>query len=299
MSLAIAVLLLAVACSMTCALPGTFLVLRKQSMLVDAMSHAVLPGIAVGALISGSTRSPIMIALASAMGLVVVWGASWLRSTGLITGDANQGLIFPALFALGVLLLSTVLSSVRLDEDSILSGDLNLNALPQNHLIFAGLSFGPAALWQLVGVTALNVAFLAVFYRVIKVSSFDPSLARVMGFPVRAAEWGFMLCVAITVVVAFETAGAILVVALIVVPPATAQLVAKSLPQMLVITQVVALASACAGFAVAYVFDLPTAALMAVIDGLLFLAVLLAVRVRHRLMLGKAAAPREGNVATS
>lgn len=280
MSLYSGVILLAVVCSMTCALPGTFLVLQRQSMLVDAMSHAVLPGIVIGVLISGTTHSPIMIVLAALMGLIVVFGAEWLRGTGLITGDANQGLIFPFLFAIGVILLSTVLSNVHICADTVLTGDINLNALPSEHIIWGNLSFGPRTFWSLLAVALLNLLYVMVFFRVLKLSIFDPNLARTMGFPIKKVQWGLMFLISLTVVVAFDTAGAILVVALIVVPPATALLIAHSLWQTLVGAQIIAVGCALAGFYVAYHFDLPTSAMMAVMDGLVFLLVLFVVRAK-------------------
>ena len=274
MSLFAGVILLAIMSSMTCALPGTFLVLRHESMLVDAMSHAVLPGIVIGAIISGTTHSFLMAVLAAVMGIVVVLAAKWLRSTGLIAGDANQGLIFPFLFAVGVLLLSTVLKSVHVCEDTVLTGDMNLNALPTEQVVIGDFSYGPEAFWKMFIVFGLNIAFVAVFYRVLKLSTFDPALARTMGMPTKRVEWALMFLVSLTVVVAFDTAGAILVVAFVVVPPATALLLSRTLPQMILIGQVVAVTSALAGFFVAYYLDLPTSAMMAVIDGLVFLTVL-------------------------
>ena len=278
MSFLTAVALLAVITAVTCALPGTFLVLRHQSMLVDAMSHAVLPGIVIGALISGQTSSPIMIVIAAAMGMVVVLGAEKLRNTGLITGDANQGLIFPALFAIGVILLSTVLKSVHICQDTVLTGDINLMALEPERLISMGFDFGPRTMWALLGVFALNAAYIWWAYRPLKLATFDPLLARSMGFPVRAVEYGLMLLVSITVVVAFQTAGAILVVALMVVPPATALLLARSLPQMIALNMLFAVGAALLGFWVAFQFDLATSSMMAVVDGLVFVAVLVATR---------------------
>lgn len=280
MSLFTAVLLLAIMCAMTCALPGTFLVLKHQSMLVDAMSHAVLPGIVVGAILSGSTHSLLMAILAAMMGLLVVLAANWLKNTGLIAGDANQGLIFPFLFALGVLLLSTILAEVHICEDTVLTGDMNLNALSSNHIIFGGLSFGPYAFWKLLAVFIINIIFVTTCYRVLKLSIFDPLLAQSMGFPAKLVEWVLMLLVSLTVVVAFDTAGAILVVALVIVPPASALLFSKTLPQTLLWAQFIAVGSAVLGFWVAYELDLPTSAMMAVMDGLIFLAILLFLRGR-------------------
>lgn len=273
MSFVASVALLAVVTALTCALPGAFLVLRHQSMLIDAMSHAVLPGIVIGALMSGSTHSPVMVILASAMGMLVVIGAEKLRNTGLIAGDANQGLIFPVLFAIGIILLSTVLSSVHICEDTVLTGDINLMALEAEHLIHNNLDFGPRTMWMMLFVFALNAAYVAVVYRVLKLATFDPMLARTMGFPVRLVEYGLMLLVSMTVVVAFDTAGAILVVALMVVPPATALLVARTLPQMVALSLLIAAGTALLGFWVAFEFNLATSAMMAVVDGLVFLLV--------------------------
>ena len=152
MSFIVSVALLAVVTALTCSLPGTFLVLRHQAMLIDAMSHAVLPGIVVGALLSGSTHSPLMIVFASAMGMLVVVGAEKLRNTGLIAGDANQGLIFPVLLAVGIILLSTVLQNVHICEDTVLTGDINLMALEPEHIIAGSLDFGPRTMWMMLGV---------------------------------------------------------------------------------------------------------------------------------------------------
>lgn len=279
----VSVAVLAVVTAITCALPGTFLVLRHQAMLIDAMSHAVLPGIVIGAILSGSTHSPLMIFFASAMGMLVVIGAEKLRNTGLIAGDANQGLIFPVLFAVGIILLSTVLQNVHICEDTVLTGDINLMALESEHIITEGIDFGPRTMWVMLGVLALDALYIMLTFRVLKLATFDPLLARTMGFPVRLVEYGLMLLVSMTVVVAFDTAGAILVVALMVVPPATALLVARTLPQMIALSMGISVVTALAGFAIALEFDLATSAMMAVVDGLAFLVVFVATKRLARL----------------
>ncbi len=299
MPLATAVALLAVVTALTCALPGTFLVLRHQSMLVDAMSHAVLPGIVVGAIISGSTHSPVMIVAACLMGLVVVLGSDRLRATGLIAGDADQGLVFPVLFALGVILLSTTLANVHISEDTILTGDLNLKALgPERVLVADGaVDLGPATMWRLLAVFAITAAYLALSFPVLKLSTFDPITARTLGLPVRLTDLGLMALVSLTIVVGFDTAGAVLVVALMVIPPSTAWMVARSLPGMIAISLGVAVVSALVGFWTAYVLDLATASTMAVVDGLILLAVLGVTRMRHRRSGRAAISARAGAVS--
>ncbi|XCB29733.1 metal ABC transporter permease [Arcanobacterium hippocoleae] len=278
MSFLFAAALLAVTTSLTCALPGTFLVLRRQAMLVDAMSHAVLPGIVLGALLAGSTYSPIMVFCAAAFGLVVVLGANYLQSTGLLSKDASQGVIFPLLFSAGVIMLSTVLANVHICEDTVLTGDLNLLALDTERLILAGRDFGPRAMWMMLLILAANTVFLALTYKVMQLVTFDRESAQAIGFPIRIVETGFMILVALTIVVAFSTAGAILVIALMVTPAATAILLTNSLPRVIALTLVISVVSAIVGFVLAWHFNLATSAMMAFTDGIIFLAVMFAER---------------------
>ncbi|WP_336249949.1 metal ABC transporter permease [Stomatohabitans albus] len=267
-----AVALLAIVSGLTCALPGTFLVLRHQSMLVEAMSHTVLPGIVIGVLISGSTYSPIMIVTATSMGIIVVLGAHWIQKTGLVVGDANQGLIFPVLFAIGVLILSTTLSQVHISEETVLAGDINLMALEPERIILNGIDIGPRMMWIMLSVFLSGAALMAIAYPVLKISTFDPVLAESMGLPVKIVDFVLMIWTSLTVVVAFNTVGAILVVALMIVPPATALLVAKTLPHMLAISLGLASITALIGFYIALQFDLGTASTMATFNGIVFLA---------------------------
>lgn len=282
MSFVVAALLLAITTSVTCGLPGVFLVLRRQSMLIDAMSHAVLPGIVLGALIAGSTYSPLMIIFAAAFGLVVVFGANYLQSTGLVSKDASQGVIFPLLFSGGVILLSTVLAHVHICEDTVLTGDLNLLALDTERLTFGNYDLGPRAMWMLLGVFAINLAFLLITYKVMQLVTFDRESAQVIGFPIRFVESCFMLLVALTIVVAFSTAGAILVIALMVTPAATAILLTNSLPRVIVLTIAISIFSAAFGFVIAWHFELATSAMMAFTDGALFLIALVTVNLLHK-----------------
>lgn len=282
MNFIIAVSLLAVSTALACALPGTILVLRRQSMIVDAMSHTVLPGIVIGAIISGKTHSPLMIVLATLLGLVVVFGSDWLRKTGLLTGDANQGLIFPVLFSIGVILLSTSLKNVHISEDTVFTGDINLMALESERIIVGGFDFGPQMMWLLLGVFALNALFMWLARNVLIATTFDPVLARTMGMPVQLIDVGLMALVSLTVVVSFHTAGAILVIAFMVIPAATAHLFSTTLRTFVVSTLIFAVVGALGGFYVAYMGNLATSATMATVDGLMFLAVLLCTMAKPR-----------------
>ncbi|WP_028850185.1 metal ABC transporter permease [Thermocrispum municipale] len=277
--------LLAVVTALACALPGTFIVLRKNSMLVDAISHAVLPGIVVGYFFTQDLESPLLIVGAALAGLVVAVGSEWLGRTGLLTGDAPQGLVFPALFSAGVILVTAKFANVHLDTHAVLVGDLNLAAWEQ--LTVGGVSIGPTYLYVMLAVLALNCAFLGAGYSRLKVTTFDPQFAGSLGIRVGLVNTAFMFVVSLTVTAAFHAAGAILVIALMIVPPATAYLLSRRLPVLFALTAVIAAGGALAGFWIAYELDAATSAGMAVFYGLVFVVGYLGTRIeqrrRHRL----------------
>lgn len=281
MSYLLGTTLLAVVTALACSLPGTFIVLRKNSMLVDAISHSVLPGIVVGYAFTHSLESPLLILGAALAGLLVVLGSEWLGRTGLVIGDAPQGLVFPALFSIGVILVTMNFADIHLDTNAVLVGDLNLAAW--NQVQIGSVSIGPAYLYLMLLVLVLNGAFISAFYPRLKVSTFDPQFASSLGIRTRGLNTAFMFLVSVTVTAAFNAAGAILVLALVVVPPATAYLVSSSLPQMIAVTAAVAVVGALAGFWVAYFLNAATSAGMAVFYGFIFVVVLLGSRLRRRL----------------
>lgn len=272
--------LLAVVTAVACALPGVFVVLRKGSMLVDAIAHAVLPGIVVGYFFTQNFDSPVLIIGSALAGLVVVLGAEALARTGLLSGDAPQGLVFPALFSVGVILVSTNFANIHLDTHMVLAGDLNLAAYGQ--LEIGGVPLGPQYLYVMLVVLAINVIFLTVFYQKLKVTTFDPQFATSLGIRTNFVNVAFMFLVSATVTAAFNAAGAILVIALMITPPATAYLLSTNLPTMIFLTVVIAVVGAFAGFGVAYVLNAATSAAMSVFYGVLFIAALGAERIRRR-----------------
>lgn len=272
--------LLAVVTAVACALPGVFVVLRKGSMLVDAMSHAVLPGIVVGYFFTQNFDSPVLIIGSALAGLVVVLGAEALARTGLLSGDAPQGLVFPALFSVGVILVSTNFANIHLDTHMVLAGDLNLAAYGQ--LEIGGVPLGPQYLYVMLVILAVNVIFLTVFYQKLKVTTFDPQFATSLGIRTNFVNVAFMFLVSATLTAAFNAAGAILVIALMITPPASAYLLSTNLPTMIFLTVIIAVVGAFAGFGVAYVLNAATSAAMSVFYGMLFVAALGAERIRRR-----------------
>lgn len=280
MSFVFGTALLAVITALACALPGIFVVLRKNSMLVDAISHAVLPGIVVGYFFTHSLDSPLLILGAALAGMIVVLGSEWLSDTGLLTGDAPQGLIFPALFSAGVILISTNFANVHLDTHAVLVGDLNLAAWDQ--MMIGDISIGPVYMYVMLSVLVANIVFLALFYSRLKVTTFDAQFADSIGIPARGVNTAFMFLVSVTVTAGFYASGAILVIALVIVPPATAYLLTRNLSAMIAMTVTIAAGGALAGFWVAYTLNAATSAGMAVFYGLLFIVALAVTRVGQR-----------------
>ena len=275
------VMILAIVTAATCALPGIWLVLRKQSMLTDAISHAVLPGIVIAAVATGTIQSPWSIVGAAVMGTVVVLGAELLESTGLVSGDGPQGLVFPALFSIGVLLLSTRFNGIQISESAVLVGDLNLAAfLP---LKAGNLLLGPQYLWVMTGVLLLNVAYLTLLHTRLKLIAFDPELAQTMGIPVKHLGHLTMLLVSVTITAAFNAAGAVLVMALMIVPAAIAQLLAHSIRGMYVITIGITFVCSVVGFWSAYILDASTSSGLALFYGIVYFAVVGGVLLQRRL----------------
>lgn len=272
MSFLVGIVVLAVVTALACALPGVWVVLRGRAMLVDAIGHAVLPGIVVGYLLTSDIGSPWLVVGAAVAGLLVVLGSQWLGRTGLITGDAPQGLVFPALFSIGVILVSQNFAGIHFDTHSVLVGDLNLVAF--EHLHVAGVSIGPPFLYVMLAVLLVNTLVLRLLHDRLSAATLDEQFAASLGMRTGWLDTCFMLVVAITVTAAFNAAGAVLVVALVVVPAATARVLTHRLRPMFWITVVVAVAGAVGGFVGAYFLEVPTSAGIAAFYGVLFGAAL-------------------------
>jgi manganese/zinc/iron transport system permease protein len=252
-----------------CALVGTFLVLRKMALLGDAISHAILPGIVIAFLLTGE-RAPVpMVIGAGVFGVLTVFLVELFNRTRRLKEDASIGVVFPALFSLGVLLISRYAAQVDLDLDCVLYGEIAYT--PWDSLLVGETGIGPKALWVNGFVLLLNLALVLLFYKELKLTTFDPQLAASLGFSPILIHYLLMSAVSVTAVGAFESVGAILVVAMLIVPPATAYLLTDRLSLMLIIGVAIGIASAIAGYWVAHVLDASIAGAMAMVSGAFFL----------------------------
>jgi manganese/zinc/iron transport system permease protein len=276
MSPTLVILLVASCVAASCALIGSFLVLRKMALLGDAISHAVLPGIVIAFLLTGSRSALPMVLGAGALGVITVMLVELFNRSRRLKEDASIGVVFPALFSLGVILISRYAAQVDLDLDCVLYGEIAY--APWDTLSIGGVGgtdLGPKALWVNGAVLLLVLLFVLVFFKELKLSTFDAGLAASLGFSPVLIHYLLMSMVSVTVVGAFESVGAILVVAMLVVPPATAYLLTDRLGAMLGLAVGIGVASALGGYALARAWDASIAGAMATVAGLLFLAALL------------------------
>ena len=232
------------------ALLGNFLVLRRLSMLGDAISHAVLPGLAAAFLFTASRQSAPMFVGAVVAGVLTALLTEWIRGAGRVDEGAAMGVAFTSLFALGLLMIVQAADHVDLDPGCVLYGAIELTPLDT---LQVGEWNVPRVVPQLAVVLAINLAFVLVFYKELKISAFDPALATSLGLNARVMHYALMTLVATTSVACFESVGNILVVAMFIAPPAAAHLLTDRLATMIVVSGVIAAAAAVAGhvFAIA------------------------------------------------
>lgn len=265
MSPELVILLVGSIVAINCALLGSFLVLRKMALLGDAISHAVLPGIAIAFLVS-SSRSPLpMLIGASALGLATVFLVELFHKSKRLAEDASIGVVFPALFSIGVILISRYASSVDLDLDCVLYGEIAY--APWDLWLVGERSLGPKALWLNGALLVVNLLFVGSLWKELKVSTFDPELAAALGFSPVLLHYLLMGAVSTTVVGAFESVGAILVVAMLIVPPAAAYLLTERLGRMIALAAAFGVLSTVGGYALARALDASIAGAIATVAG--------------------------------
>ena len=264
--------------AMACALPGCFLVLRRMSMMGDAISHAVLPGLAMAFLISSSRASLTMFIGAAVAGVLTAVFTQWVSKFGMVDRGAAMGIVFTTLFAAGLLLIVRAADHVDLDPGCVLYGAIELTPLDKVRVL--GRWEMPRAVLVVGGALGMNILFVIFLFKELRVSSFDPELANTVGINATLMHYLLMTVVAITTVAAFESVGSIIVIAMLIVPPSTAYLLTHRLGVMIVLSLVFALASAVLGHVGALTVprlfgydDTRTAGMMSATAGLMFLFV--------------------------
>ncbi len=247
--------------AITNALLGCWLVLRRSVLVGDAIAHAVLPGIVIAYWVTQSRASGYMLIGAAIVGVFITWLIETLQTKATMQQDASIGLSFTFLFAVGVILVAWVGDKVDLDQDCVLYGDL------------AFIPLDTRAIWQLVGLLIGVSTFLYVGHRGLWLTTFDANYSMAVGVSTTFWHYGLMMAVSCSTVFSFEAVGAVLVVAFLVVPPATAYLLTENLQTMLGLSVLIGLLGVFIGYAVAVFLNTSIAGTMATVVGIEFMAV--------------------------
>ena len=272
MSLQIEILIIGMMAAVACSLLGVFLVLKKMSMMSDAITHTILLGIVLVFFITKDLNSPWLIAGASLMGVLSVYLIESLQRTKLLSEEASIGVVFPFIFSIAILLITYYAGSVHLDTDSVLLGELSF--APFDRATYFGISL-PRSLVSMAIILSINVVFIKVFFKELKLSSFDPLLSAILGFSPVLIHYGLMTLISITAVGAFNVVGSILVISFMIGPPITASLLTHDLKKLIAYSSTIAMFNAFFGFLLAFGLDVSISGSMAVITGLTFMLVFL------------------------
>lgn len=277
------ILLIAIAVSIACAIPGVFLVLRRMSMMADAITHTVFLGIVLAFFMTEDLNSPFLLVGATLVGVGTVWLTEMIHNTGLVNEDASIGIIFPLLFSIAIILVSLYSGNAHLDVDTALLGEIAF--APFDRWIVNGTDLGPISLWISLGVALINLILVMLFYKELQLSTFDPLLAGLFGFMPALIHYVLMTMVSLTVVASFQAVGAILVIGLMIGPAAIAYLWTDSVKAMLTSSIIIGIICAVIGTEVAFTMDVSIAGSISTTIGI-------------ALIIAVIATPKTGYIAT-
>lgn len=262
------VLLVLLVTSLACAVVGVFLVLRRLAMTADAISHSVLLGIVLAYLLIGQLDSQWLFVGAAILGLVTVIAIEAILKTGLVREDAAVGIVFPLFFSIAVILLSRYARNTHLCVDTVLVGEVIM--APFNRMTIMGVDL-PVALWIMGALFLVGIVLFIVFYKELKVSSFDREFAALAGFSLPLIHYGLMAYASFTAVFAFDAVGTILVVAFLIAPGASAYLITKDLKWTVVVALLYATFNCLVGYAIGVSANLSISGACATVAGATFL----------------------------
>jgi manganese/zinc/iron transport system permease protein len=253
-----------------------------MAMVSDAISHAVLPGIVIAFMLGGELDSIWMLVGAGLVGVLTSFLIEFFHRQGKLQTDASIGVTFTWLFAIGVIMVTYYAGDAHIDQDCVLYGEIAY--VPLDMMITkGGIVLGPKALIVLSGVLIFILLIIVPFYKQFFITTFDPSFALVTGISVSLWHYVLMSMVSITTVASFESVGAILVVAFLIVPPATAYLISHNLKTMIVLSCLFGILTSVLGYYLAYIIDGSIAGAMATMAGVQFAVVFMIVHIQKRM----------------
>ncbi len=268
------ILLIACITATACTIPGVFLVSKGSALISDAISHSILLGMVLAFLWVQDISSGWIFIGALLSGMATVALTQWLSNAKYVHQDAALGLVFPLFFSIAVILINIYASSIHLDTDAILLGDLVF--APFHRLIIQGIDYGPITLWNMSFILLINVIGIIMFYKELLISIFDQDYAHSISYNPTLFHYALMLLTSITIIGAFDTVGSVLVISFIIVPAATAHLLSHNIKKVIIHAVGLSISSAITGFALAQYTQGSIAGAITFIQGILFFAVLLA-----------------------
>lgn len=266
------VLLIALIIAASCSLVGTFLVLRRQAMMADAISHTVLLGIVIAFMFVENLSSPLLIIGAVIMGVVTAVLIELLVKSRRTKEDSATGIVFPLLFSIAVIIISMEFSGTHLDIDAVLIGRIEATSIER--LVVFGINFGAKKVYDSLLILLLNLVIFIVLYKELKIVSFDSAFSKVIGISPVIIHYLIMTQASLTAVTSFDSMGSILVIALMVGPAATSILLTKNLLKTVITSITIGIFNTIVGYFIALYFDVTIAGVISVVTLTTFLVVL-------------------------
>ena len=249
-------LVIAIIVGLLCAIVGSYLMVQRLALLGDAISHSVLPGLAIAFMIGANIFLGAFIA-----GVLSTLAIAWIRTRSPIKEDAAMGIVFSAFFALGITLITVIQKDNKIDLNHFLFGNI------------LGVTANEVRDTAIIAITVLLVVFA--LYKELLFYTFDPSGAQAAGLPVNQLNFGLMLLIALTIVASMKSVGVILVLSLLITPGATAYLLVKRLHEVMILGAAIGIISSISGMYLSYFFNLPSGpAIVLVVSGLFLLSLL-------------------------
>lgn len=265
------VLLIAILIASSCSILGVFLILKNMAMISDAISHTVLLGIVIGYFLVHDLNSPILIIGAGIVGVITVYLVELLNSTNLLKEDSAIGVIFSFLFSIAIILISKFSGNIHLDLDSVLLGELAFASF--NRINIFGISLAKGLVTGLI-FFIINLSFVIIFYKELKISTFDGELAKTLGMRPLLIHYMLVSLVSTTSVASFDAVGSILVIVFMIGPPLIAYLLTYRLKNMILLSIIIGIISNIIGYYLAILLDVSIAGTISVVIGIMFIIIL-------------------------
>lgn len=266
------ILLILIITVVACTTIGSFLVLRKMSMITDAISHTVLLGIVIGFFITKNLASPVLFVFASLFGLLTVVSVNLFVKTKKIKNDAAVGIVFPLFFALSIILITLFADRIHIDKDAVLLGQLVLAPLEKIEIFGIEIT---KSLFMMTLMLIINIIYVFVMYTKLKITTFDEEFAKLIGINNTLINYSLMCLVSTTAVAAFDVVGAILVISIMIVPPACAYLITKNLKNMIILSSIIGIFVGTIGTVFAYHYNISIVGVISTLNGLLLFTIVL------------------------